>query len=53
MYPEYEWLPWKFEYGIRKFWAKEENKRMFVNYVEKELGIKESSDWYKVTMQAL
>ena len=49
MYPEYEWLPWKFSKCERHFWGDSKNQRKFMDWAGKELGIKDMSDWYKVT----
>ena len=47
-FPEYEWLPWKFNKCPRNFWDDLKNQRKFMDWAGKELGIKEMSDWYKV-----
>jgi hypothetical protein len=49
VYPEYEWLVWKFSKCSNKFWEDDKNKRQFLDWVGKQLGIKEFSDWYKVS----
>ena len=49
VYPEYEWLPWKFSNCPRNFWDDEKNQRKFMDWVGKELKIKDMSDWYKVS----
>ena len=51
MYPEYEWLPWKFDAAPRHYWESLENQRKFMDWAGKELGIKEMSDWYKVSQK--
>ena len=47
-FPEYEWLPWKFNKCPRNFWDDLKNQRKFMDWAGKELGIKDMSDWYKV-----
>ena len=53
MYPEYEWLPWKFVRVPRGFWADTNNQKKFLNWAQNELGIKNYTDWYKVTPTVL
>ena len=48
VYPDYEWLPWKFEFVPRNFWANVNNQRKFMEWAGKELKIKDMSDWYNV-----
>jgi hypothetical protein len=47
-YPEYEWLPWKFEKCPRNYWEDLKNQRKFADWAGKQLNIKEMSDWYNV-----
>jgi hypothetical protein len=49
MFPDYNWLPWKFEKSPQGFWENSENRKKFMNWAAKELNIKEMKDWYKVT----
>ena len=51
VYPEYEWLPWRFSKCPQNYWGDVNNQKKFVNWAGKELKIKELSDWYKVTNQ--
>jgi hypothetical protein len=51
VYPDYEWLPWKFTKCPRNYWDHEKNKRKFIDWVSKELKIKEMSDWYNVSFK--
>jgi hypothetical protein len=44
-YPDYEWLPWKFDI-TNKFWGDIKNQRKFIKYIEKEEGISSPKDWY-------
>jgi hypothetical protein len=52
-YPEYVWLPWKFNKCPNKFWGNIHNQRKFLEWATKELNIKEKSDWYKVSARDL
>ena len=49
LFPEYEWLPWRFGKTPSNFWNNEQNQRKFIEWAGNELGIKNMSDWYKVT----
>ena len=49
VYPEYEWLPWRFEKVPKHYWDSLENQRKFIEWAGKELQIKEMSDWYNVS----
>ena len=53
VYPEYEWLPWKFYKLPNNYWDNIKNHRKFMDWAEKQLGIKEKSDWYKILLQVL
>jgi hypothetical protein len=50
-FPNYEWLPWKFQSSPRDFWTDVNNQRKFMEWAAKELKIKEMSDWYQVTLK--
>jgi hypothetical protein len=49
VYPDYEWLPWKFARLSNDFWADEKNKRKFIEWAGKQLGIKHINDWNVVS----
>jgi hypothetical protein len=49
VYPEFDWLPWKFEKTPKNFWVDMKNQRKFLDWAGKQLGIKEMSDWYKIS----
>jgi hypothetical protein len=48
VYPEQEWLPWKFDWISQTYWEDINNQRKFLEWAGKQLNIKEMSDWYKV-----
>jgi hypothetical protein len=48
VYPEYEWLPWKFSKTTKTFWADNKSVRRFLDWAGKQLGIKELEDWNKM-----
>jgi hypothetical protein len=49
VYPEHEWLPWKFEQIPLSYWDNVNNQRKFMDWAGKQLKINEMSDWYKIT----
>jgi hypothetical protein len=49
VYPEYEWLPWKFDKSPANYWEDVKNQGKFVEWAAKQLNVNEMSDWYKVT----
>jgi hypothetical protein len=51
VFPEYQLLPWKFTVCNHNFWKHVENQRKFLIWAGEQLGIKESSDWYKITVK--
>jgi hypothetical protein len=51
IYPEHEWIPWKFAKVPKNFWDSKENQRKFLQYTFTELGLKDMEDWYKVSRQ--
>jgi hypothetical protein len=53
MYPKYDWLPWRFEMCPRGYWDDVNNQIKFINWVSKQLNIKQMSDWYKITHKVL
>ena len=53
VFPEYPWLPWKFNTVPRKFWENSENKRKFMDWLYKELQFTSMEDWYKVTPEVI
>jgi hypothetical protein len=44
-------LPWKFNKAPKDFWNNKDNQRKFLDWLGKELGFKEMSDWYKVRVE--
>jgi hypothetical protein len=51
VYPDVNWLPWKFERGPKNMWNDLSVQRQFLDSVAKQLNIKEMSDWYKISVQ--
>ena len=51
VYPNYEWLPWKFNSVPNKYWDNINNQQLFMKNLSQSIGIKEMTDWYKLTTQ--
>jgi hypothetical protein len=51
VYPDLEWLPWKFDKCPRHYWEDLKNQRKFLNWLGKELNINNFEEWYKVNKQ--
>jgi hypothetical protein len=49
IYPDYQWLPWKFINCPRNWWDDKKNQKKFMDWAAQQLSIKEDNDWYKVT----
>ena len=47
VYPEYNWLLWKFQ-GTPIKGLKQEEWKQFMDIIAKALNIKELKDWYKI-----
>jgi hypothetical protein len=51
IYPEYDWLPWKFNITSNGFWSDKKNQRNFMEWVAKQLQYKDKEDWYNVSVE--
>jgi hypothetical protein len=51
LYPEYDWLPWKFVQCPRNFWSDKKNHRKFLDWASEQLKIKDKNDWYTTVPQ--
>ncbi len=52
VYPEYEWLPWRFSVS-KGYWSDMNNQRNFIDWAGKQLNYKNKEDWYKVTKKVV
>jgi hypothetical protein len=48
VYPDHEWIPWKFSTVPNKFWMDKHTHKLYFDWLEKQLGITKKSDWYSV-----
>jgi hypothetical protein len=51
IYPEYDWLPWKFTMCPRNYWDDMKNQRKFMDWAGKQLNVQETNDWLKIQHQ--
>lgn len=51
MYPEYDWLGWKFETTPKYFWDDPKNQRKFLDHYAHIVGIRDQEGWYTTTYQ--
>jgi hypothetical protein len=49
LYPEYEWLPWKFSGTPRNYWEDVNNIKKYMDWAGKLLGITDKADWQKIS----
>ena len=51
VYPNYKWLPWKFNHTSKGYWKDENNIKEYMNWLSEQLKIKTMEDWYKVSSE--
>ena len=49
IYPEYEWLFWKFTPAPQSSWGSKENQLQYMAWLGEQLGYKTKEDWYKIS----
>ena len=49
VYPEYEWLFWKFVCSPMNSWDNKENQLQYIDWLGEHLGYTTKEDWYKIT----
>eukprot|EP01122_Echinamoeba_exundans_P013866 TRINITY_DN6123_c0_g1_i2.p1 TRINITY_DN6123_c0_g1~~TRINITY_DN6123_c0_g1_i2.p1 ORF type:complete len:408 (-),score=47.96 TRINITY_DN6123_c0_g1_i2:418-1641(-) len=52
-YPEHEFLPWKFAQVSRSFWSDTSNQILFLEWIQKQEGMKSLEDWYSIKIGQL
>src|SRR4051812_43252618 len=50
IFPEHEWIPWKFDRTQKGFWENAENRQKFLDWLFKELRFKSMEDWYHISV---
>ena len=51
VYPNYNWLPWRFNSTPKEFWNDTNNVKEYMNWLSERLNIKTMEDWYKVSSE--
>ena len=49
VYPEHDWLAWRFSHTPRGYWDSIDNQKKFMDWVFTKLNYKDMGDWYRVT----
>ena len=49
LYPEHEWLEWRFHQTSRSYFAERENRISFFTWAMKQLQLRHLSEWYGVS----
>jgi len=49
IYPEFDWVVWKFKIVPHGFWNDNKKQRKFFNWIGTQLGFKSFEDWYNIT----
>ena len=53
LYPNHNWMMWKFERVPSGFWDSAKNKKLFLDWLSKELKLKQLDDWYRISVQEI
>jgi hypothetical protein len=48
VFPEYNWLPWKFSRTPRNFWIDVNNQIKYIEWLGKLKNINKKEDWYEI-----
>lgn len=51
VFPEHDWVLWKFKQVPRGYWEDTQNRKGFFDRLFKTLGYQTMEDWYKVTQE--
>ena len=53
VYPNYNWLEWKFHCTPRGYWDDKRNQKKYMEWLKHELGYTTMEDWYKLTQETI
>lgn len=48
VYPDHQWLPWRFKYVPKGIWREPNNRKEFIEWCADQLGITSLDQWYKI-----
>ena len=51
VYPEENWLPWKFTLTSNGYWKDKKNQKIYMDWLGLQLGYKTPEDWYKISQK--
>ena len=49
LFPEYNWLPWKFGTVMKGYWKDINNQKLYADWLGTKLGYTTMEDWYQLT----
>jgi hypothetical protein len=47
-YARHTWIPWRFDSVPKGYWNDIKNQRSYIEWLGKEMGVTDLSDWYKI-----
>ena len=53
IYPEYEWLEWRFTQTAKKYFDSFDNRKQFAEYLKEKLNYKTKKDWCKLSTELI
>lgn len=53
LYPNHEWIPWKFAHVPNGYWEDSNNQIKFVEWLKKEMNYDSMEDWYHITQETI
>ena len=53
IYPNYEWIPWKFHQIPKNYWSNIENQRKYFDWFENKMNFNDKSNWYSITIKEI
>jgi hypothetical protein len=53
IYPDVEWLPWKFDRFSKGFWNDPQSQRSFFDWLGRKLGYKDINDWCNLNLDLI
>jgi len=51
--PKYDWKAWKFSHVSAEYWNSKDNRKIYFQWLGKELGYKRYDDWYKISQDLI
>jgi very-short-patch-repair endonuclease len=53
LYPEYQWLEWKFKYTSNNYWKDIDNQKKYIVWLIKKLKYTDKEEWYNITSKII